>query len=471
MEDCSQYKHKALVITGLGTFLGTLDASIVNVSLPTISRDLATTVNTVGWVVLSYAIAVFSLLMVFGAVSERKGFQFSYRYGYTVFMLGSILCGLSFNIYMLIISRAVQGVGAALLVSVGPALVTRSFPETERGRGLSVIAMVVSTGLMLGPPLGGFIISLAGWRWIFFVNVPVCIVGIYFTQKFLGGFPISDPDKKIHVPGAAALSLGLLLMMISLLLYSRDMLGLGEMSALLAVSGLFFVLFFYLENKPSTRFIGVEIFHNRIFVFAGLAMLLVFISLISVTILLPFYLEEIKALKPQQVGLFLMIIPVCGFVLAPMAGYLSDKVQARIVSTSGATLMAAGIMLFRGLGYDATVADIVMPLLLVGVGMSFFSTPNTSCIMGSVHKYQLGTASGILATIRTLGITLGVGVSVAIFTLYRNAYARDTSDTTAAFIYGYRSVYGIIIFAILLAIVFSMSRGKNLNANAKSFRH
>jgi EmrB/QacA subfamily drug resistance transporter len=409
--------------------------------------------------------------MVFGAVSEKKGFQFSYRYGYAVFMIGSILCGLSFDIHMLIISRALQGIGAALLVSVGPALVTRSFPETERGRGLSVIAMVVSTGLMLGPPLGGFIIGLAGWRWIFFVNVPVCIAGLYLAQKFLRGFPISNPDKKIHIPGAATLSLGLLLLMISLLLYSREQLDLGDMLALLAVSGLFFILFFYLESKPSTRFLGVDIFRNRVFVFAGLAMLLVFISLISVTILLPFYLEEIKALKPQQVGLFLMIIPVCGFVLAPLAGYLSDKVQARIVSTSGAALIAVGIMLFRGLGEDATVPDIVLPLLLVGVGMSFFSTPNTSSIMGSVHKYQLGAASGILATIRTLGITLGVGVSVAIFTLYRNAYAIDASDSAAAFIYGYRSVYGIMIFAIVLAILFSMSRGKNLNTNSKSFHH
>ena len=135
MNAASQYKHKSLVITGLGTFMGTLDASIINVSLPTISRELNTTVSTVGWVVLAYALALFSLLMVFGAVSEKKGYQFSYKYGYFIFMIGSILCGISPNINMLIISRAIQGIGAALLVSVGPALITHSFPDSERGRG------------------------------------------------------------------------------------------------------------------------------------------------------------------------------------------------------------------------------------------------------------------------------------------------------------------------------------------------
>ena len=171
-EDYSKYKHKSLIVSGLGTFMGTLDSSITNVSLPTISRDLQTTIELVGWVILAYGITLFSLLMIFGVVSEKKGYQFSYKYGFAAFMIGSILSGLSPNIYFLIASRVLQGIGAALLIAVGPALITRSFPVSERGRGLSIIAMVVSVGLMLGPPLGGFIIGLAGWRWIFFVNVP-----------------------------------------------------------------------------------------------------------------------------------------------------------------------------------------------------------------------------------------------------------------------------------------------------------
>lgn len=467
MEDCSKYKHKAAVITGLGTFMATLDSSIVNVSLPTISRDLATTIDMVGWVILSYGIAIFSLLMVLGALSEKKGFHFSYKYGFTIFMIGSVLCGISSSIYMLIISRAIQGVGASFLISVGPALITRSFPESERGRGLSIISMVVSIGLMSGPPLGGFIIALAGWRWIFFVNIPVCILGIYFTGRFISHFPISNPNKKISFPGAGSLSVGLLTMMILMLLYSRGLLNRFYSIALLSVSILAFVLFYYFESKPKTRLIGIDIFKNRLFLFSGTSMLLVFVSLIAVTVLMPFYLEQIKGLKPEIVGVFLMTIPVCTFFLAPIAGHLSDKIRARVVSSVGIAVMVIGILLVRNLGQDASVFDIVLSLMLIGVGMALFSTPNTSSIMGSVSRHQLGSASGILATIRTLGITLGVGVSVAVFSFYRTAYLKENIDGTAAFIYGYQSVYDIIIPVIIVSAILSLARGKNLMANKK----
>jgi EmrB/QacA subfamily drug resistance transporter len=467
-EDYSKYKRKSLLITGLGTFMGTLDSSIVNVSLPTISRDLSTTVDMVGWVVLAYSMALFSLLMFFGAVSEKRGFQFSYKYGFSIFLLGSVLSGLSSHIFMLIISRVIQGTGAAMLVSVGPALITRSFPASERGRGLSIISMVVSTGLMLGPPLGGFIIALAGWRWIFFVNVPVCILGVYFTHRYIGDFPISDPNKKISIPGAASLSIGLLLMMISFLLYSRQLLQLPLMIGLLAVSGGFFVSFFLFESNPRTRLIGIDIFRNRTFTFSGTAMLLVFIALISVTILMPFYLEQVKNFDPEHVGFFLMIIPVCIFILAPAAGYLADRLQARLISSSGIIAMTIGIFLISRLNPDASIPRIALSLATVGIGMAFFGTPNTSSIMGSVKRIQLGSASGILATIRTLGISLGVGISVAIFSFFRNQKQMAAADDTISFIYGYHSVYHVMMFVIIIALIFSMSRGRNLGAGKGS---
>jgi len=469
-EECFKYKRKALVISGLGTFMGTLDASIVNVSLPTISRDLATTVDIVGWVILSYGITLFSLLMIFGALSEKKGYQFSYKYGFAAFLLGSILCGLSLNIFFLIASRVIQGIGAALLISVGPAMITRSFPPSERGRGLSIIAMVVATGLMLGPPLGGFIIGLSGWRWIFFVNIPICILGIYFTNRFIADFPVSDPKKKIGLPGAASLSLGLLLMIATLLLFSRQTLTLPYSIILLLISCLLFALFFYFESKPQTRFIGIDILKNRVFAFSGIAMLLVFISLISVTILIPFFLEQIKNLKPQQVGLFLMIVPVCNFFFSPLAGYLSDRIQTRFISSFGIGLMIIGICLIKAFNQHTSSTDIALPILILGIGMAFFTTPNTSTIMGSVNKFQLGSAAGILATIRTLGCSLGVGLSIAIFSFYRNSYPGGNLDGVNAFIYGYQSVYNIILFVIILAAVFSLARGKNLKGTNGAYK-
>lgn len=459
--DTTKYRKKSLVITGLGTFLGTLDSSIVNVSLPSISRDLNTTVDMVGWVVLSYAITIITLLMLFGSISSRKGFQFSYRYGFAIFLLGSLSSGLSPTIYILIIARAFQGIGAALMMSVGPALVTQSFPASERGRSLSVIAMVVSTGLLLGPPLGGFIIGLFGWRWIFFVNIPVCIAGVYFTQKFISDFPILDPERKIPVPGASALALGLLTMMISLMIFSKKVISLPILIGLLSVAVLFFILFLYFESNPKTQLIGLKIFKNRVFSLSAGAMLMVFIALASVTVLIPFFLEKIWGLQPQEVGLYLMIIPVCILFVAPLAGYLSDKVQARIITTIGIAIMTVGLYLTRELHADSTSFEVIRVLILIGIGMGLFSTPNTSSIMGSVDKEQLGTASGINATIRTLGIAFGVSIAISIFEYFRSHAVKEGMGVDEAFMFGYHTVYKYIIYIVLAAVIVSWFRGND----------
>jgi len=459
--DTTKYRKKSLVITGLGTFLGTLDSSIVNVSLPSISRDLNTTVDMVGWVVLSYAITIITLLMLFGSISSRKGFQFSYRYGFAIFLLGSLSSGLSPTIYILIIARAFQGIGAALMMSVGPALVTQSFPASERGRSLSVIAMVVSTGLLLGPPLGGFIIGLFGWRWIFFVNIPVCIAGVYFTQKFISDFPILDPERKIPVPGASALALGLLTMMISLMIFSKKVISLPVLIGLLSVAVLFFILFLYFESNPKTQLIGLKIFKNRVFSLSAGAMLMVFIALASVTVLIPFFLEKIWGLQPQEVGLYLMIIPVCILFVAPLAGYLSDKVQARIITTIGIAIMTVGLYLTRELHADSTSFEVIRVLILIGIGMGLFSTPNTSSIMGSVDKEQLGTASGINATIRTLGIAFGVSIAISIFEYFRSHAVKEGMGVDEAFMFGYHTVYKYIIYIVLAAVIVSWFRGND----------
>ncbi len=468
MEDIYSYKNKALLISGLGSFLGTLDSSIVNVSLPTISRELGTTIPMVGWVVLSYSIVIFSFLMIFGAISEKKGYQFNFKNGFLVFFIGSALCGVSTDIYMLIISRVIQGFGGAMLVSVGPALITRSHPPNERGAGLSKIAMVVSVGLMAGPPLGGFIIALAGWRWIFFVNLPVSLLAVYMTQRYLKDFPVTNPEKKISIPSSAALSMSSLCLMLAILLYSRNILELTNMLILLGISGMLLMSFVFLESKPKTKLIGLDIFRNRMFVFSGTAMLLVFISLTSISIMMPFYLEEVKKLVPEKVGLYLMTVPMCMFFVARLAGFLADRFQSRIISTIGILLLASGILMVRNLGFDSSGFRIVLALALAGVGMALFATPNTSSIMGSVKKYQLGVASGMIATLRTLGISLGVAFAVAIFSFYRLDYQNNAGDKMEAFLYGFRSVYGITIFVILTAGIFSLLRGKIFNRDKDS---
>lgn len=464
-ENFSANKFQVLLITGAGTFLGTLDSSIVNVSLPTISRELDTTIDMVGWIILSYAITIISLLMVFGALSEKKGFRFSYIYGYGFFILGSFLCGISPVIITLVVSRVIQGIGAAFMMSVGAALITRAFPDNERGRGLSVIAMVVSVGLMSGPPLGGLIISTIGWRWIFFVNIPVGLLGMYFAIRYIDDYHATDPGRKISWPGAISLSLGLLGTILTILLYSRNTIGLSAMIFILIVPLISWILFFYFESKPQTRLIGLDIFKIKSFSYSGTSMLLVFIALASVTVLMPFYLEQVKNLRPDQVGLFLTIIPASILIMAPLAGYLADKVQARFISTLGIVVMSVGYYLILDLHADSEYLQIVIVLLLIGLGMGIFSTPNNSTIMGAVRQSQLGSASGILSTIRSVGLSFGVGLAIALFGIFKEQYASSQPDDIERFMFGYKSVYKIMIFAVIPAVIFSLLRGDGNREN------
>ncbi|MCP4704112.1 MAG: MFS transporter, partial [candidate division Zixibacteria bacterium] len=263
MNETQTYKRKSLIITGLGAFLATLDSSIVNVSLPTISNELSTTMNMSGWVMISYSIVIVSLLMVFSALAEKKGFAFLYSNGFVIFLIGSLLCGISTSINFLISSRVIQGIGAAMLMACGPALITKSFPASERGRGLSIITMIVSVGLMTGPPLGGFIIGLFGWRWIFLINIPVCLFGLFFTLKYLRGFPIINPDRKISIQASIALIATFISIMITFLIFTRDSAYSEFKYIFLSCSILLIGLFIYFERNPKTQLIGFDIYKNR----------------------------------------------------------------------------------------------------------------------------------------------------------------------------------------------------------------
>jgi len=184
--------------------------------------------------------------------------------------------------------------------------------------------------------------------------------------------------------------------------------------------------------------------------------------------MMPFYLEEIKKLKPEKVGLYLMTVPMSMFFVARISGFLADRFQSRIISTIGILLLASGILMVRNLGYDSSGFRIVLTLALAGIGMALFATPNTSSIMGSVKKYQLGVASGMIATLRTLGISMGVALALAIFSFYRLSYQGNSGDSTEAFLCGFRSVYGITIFIILAAGIFSVLRGRIFNREENS---
>lgn len=413
-----------LAAVACGTFMATLDSSIVNIALPTLTKELGADLTQIKWVVVVYLLVITCLLLPFGKISDQRGRKPIFQLGFFLFILSSCLCGLSPNLAGLIIFRALQGVGAAMLMANGPAVITTAFPSRERGAALGTLAMVVSVGLISGPSLGGMLITKLGWRSIFWVNVPIGLIGIFLAQVFVkpdehvsakptfdwAGFVIQsafllafifffDPPK-IAVSGAAPVMIPRVLI--------------GAAIILLAV------VFFKVESTIDSPLFDLSLLKNRLFSTANIASFLVFVSLSSVTVLMPFFLEEVLRFEPGRTGFFMSAIPVTIFVVAPISGRLSDRFGSRWLSVTGCLVAAIALLgmggrMSRGIHTGESVEFIIGWLALMGLAIGLFQSPNNSAIMGTVPSSKLGVASATLAMVRNLGLVTGTGLATTLF--------------------------------------------------------
>ncbi len=452
-------KYKLFTVGAVGTFMSTLDGSILNVALPTISESLNASVGLVAWVVLSYALTLIALMLVFGAWTEAKGYAFAYKFGYYFFLLGSLMCALSDSIYLLIISRVIQAVGTAMFAAIGPGMVARVFPDHERGKGIGMMLMMVAGGFMVGPPLGGLILAVLPWQAIFLINVPIGLFGLIFVYKYFRVLPVHKPHRRIHLGGAASISIGLTSGIFLLKQLNEHTVPNYLLWTLLAAMVLGFGAFIRFESKPATALIGFETFRNRVFTMSILTQSAHFVSTSGVFILIPFYLERVKGYEPKTVGLFLIILPILMFVIAPLAGRLSDRIGFRVLTTAGMAISALGLLMLAGLQVDSSAGFVAVSLFVCGLGIGTFSTPNSSAMMGSVTAEQRAVVSGILATNRNMGMSLGIALSTALYTHFE-LVNQSIADEKARFVASYHPVIYVAVAIAVVGIVFCFVRGE-----------
>jgi len=430
------YKHKYrfFAVGALGTFMATLDGSILNVALPTISTKLDASVGLVSWVVLSYTLTLISLMLVFGTLAQRKGYSFSYRFGFSFFLLGSLTCALSPNIYMLITGRVVQAIGTAMFAAIGPGMVTTVFPREERGKGIGLMVMMVSAGFMTGPPLGGFLLTYWPWESIFLMNIPIGILGLFLVQKFFGSFGVPRGGEKKHFRGAIALS-SCLVSAVFVMKMAGEFGITHPLIIGLSILSVIAVIFFYrLESNPATAMIGLDIFKNKRFTIAVAARQVHFIALSGVLLLGPFYLERVIGLRPKDVAWYLVILPILMLLVAPLSGWVSDRLGSKIPTTFGMFAMIIGLVLFSQFNVDTSSHFIVTALVFVGLGVGSFSSSNSSALMGSVTEKDRSVTSSILGTNRNIGHAMGVAIATAVFS-YFGGLAPSGIQETARFVF------------------------------------
>ena len=434
--------------------MATLDASIVNIALPTLTKDFACDLYQVKWVVVIYLLIITCLLLPFGRLSDQFGRKPIFLSGFTIFTLGSVLCGLSPSLDFLVMSRVVQGLGVSMMMANGPAIITATFQSNERGSALGILAMFVSAGLLCGPSVGGFLIAHLGWRSIFWVNLPIGILGMVMVSTF-----VKEQGARQPAPfdWAGAFFQTILLLAFIVIFDPPSISISGGMNlpisrlGMTVITLILGVLFIKIESQAVAPLLDISLLKNRTFWSANLAAFLTFVAYSSVSVLMPFFLEEIMKFPPQQAGLYMTAIPITILIVAPISGRLSDRVGSQELSFSGALIGSIGLFFMSGVfgaGVRAGMngAEVVLSLAVMGLATGLFQSPNNNSIMGAVPPNKLGVASAMLATVRNLGLVTGTGLATSIFTWRM----KETGDFVGS-LHATQFVAGCIAFLAMCA--------------------
>ena len=429
------YSKKWMVLgtVGSGVILATIDSSIVNVALPTIVDRFDSTFRAVQWIPLAYVLVIATLTLGTGRLGDIVGKKRIYTSGFALFTVASALCGLSTSVSMLIGFRIIQAVGAVMILSLGAAILTEGFPPHERGKALGFIGTFVSVGIITGPAVGGILISFYDWRSIFFVNIPVGIVGVIMAIRYVPNTP-PRPGQRIDVPGMVLLSGALFAF--SFAVTRSQVTGFADPLnlALLAVAGVVVYLWFKVEKRADSPMIKLDLFRNPTLSVSVITGFMVFTLVAPMVFLLPFYLEGVLGFDIRTVGLLLGAAPLAIGVVAPLAGSLSDRIGIRKLTLAGLLLTTVSFLGFQTLSESTEWWHFVLLILPLGIGMGVFQSPNNSAIMGAMPPEYAGLGGGILSITRLLGQVTGVAVLGSLWSSRVAAMAGSqfAGDATAA---------------------------------------
>lgn len=446
-------KVSIIAIVAVTSFMGTFLISAVNISLPAIEAQFEMNAIALSWVITSFLLSNAMFLLPAGRWADLTGVKRMFKLGVLLFALFSIASGLSPSGWWLIFFRFLQGAGAALTSTTGPAILVSAFPQSSRGKVLGISVSAVYLGLASGPFIGGMLTQLYGWRSVFYVASLLGVLSSMLAFLFLGKDEPNATLKKIDLRGTVLFMSGLVA-----LIYGASNLPQSWWIMILGVLAL--IGFWLLEARSKFPVIDTRLFtQNRLFTFSNLASLINYSATFAIVFLLSIYLQKIKALSPSEAGTILVSQPIMMALFSPLAGRLSDRIQPRFLTTIGMVICTLGLIGFAFVNASTPVWLIVVNLLWLGSGFGLFSSPNMNTIMSAVNRSQYGLASGTAATGRVIGQIVSMTVVAVLFSMtIGNQVLKNIDDQQ--FIDIIRT--GFIIFSVmnLFGIYFSYYRGQ-----------
>jgi EmrB/QacA subfamily drug resistance transporter len=445
-----------------------LDQRVLLVALPTLTRSFQTNLTTIQWTLLIYDLTLIGLVITVGRMGDLFGRKRFYILGFILFVLGSALCGFSRSPSQLILFRFFQAIGGSMLTANGRAIVSTVFPAEERGKALGYTSVALHTGFLTGPTVGGFLIDTFGWRWIFYINLPVGLFGAYLAWKSMVETGGDEEHAKIDLLGAF-----LLLLANTLFLYAMNEVphsgfrnsGVISFIALAAVALFFFIR---TERRLEAPILSLSLFRSRLFTFANLSLLFITSTQAAIQFLMPFYLQSVMGFSPSQMGWIIITNSIVIVMVAPLAGRLSDRLGSRLLCTIGTSLIVLGQFFIASLTRGASIPRIMFPLALTGLGIAIYNTPNQNAILGSAPREKVGAAAGMAVTTGRIGASCGVAFCTTLFTYGLTIAGLTRSQVEMPEIWGsfpnafmstFNHTVHIINFFTLLSVLFSAVRG------------
>jgi len=467
--NCKSYPWLVLSVTSIGVTLQAINNSTLTVALHDVASYFHSGAIASSWILLSYMLVNTILILIFGKIADIYGRRRLYLFGLAEFTVVSLLSGFAPNVYILIFLRILQAVGGALIITNTTPLITDIFPKRHLGTALGINALIVSVSRLIGPVVGGFLVYYFGWRWVFWFNVPIGILGILWAGITLKPDKASAQEEKVDVKGNLTLflALGGLIFAIS----EGGVIGWSNIAVMIGI-GLFLVFtpwFVWLEHKVQFPLIDFSLFSKRSFTMANVATFLNSIARSSVVLLIALYYQVVKNDNPFNAGLRVIPVTLGMIVASPIAGLLCARFKAKLLSTSGLMISSLGLLLLMW-NIDINASDHLISIsqLFIGLGCGFFLTPNTRTIMMSVPPNRRGVANGLRSMLQNMGQVLSTAVSLAIVSsvlperlkdsIYEGVATNFQANDLELITNGYKISFFVMFLLTLLGVVVSYLR-------------
>jgi EmrB/QacA subfamily drug resistance transporter len=454
-----QYKWVVLTVTAVGTLMSGIDLRVVTIGLPTIATALNADLETVLWATQSYQFVVTIGLLVVGRLTDMFGRVKIYNLGFAVFTVGSAFCGLSQNGEQLVFFRLVQGTGAAMLVANSIALITDATPFAELGFAIGINQILFRVGSVLGLTLGGALIQLVGWQFIFYMNVPIGIFGTLWAHVRLKETSRPANHERFDAQGFLAFTVSLTSLLLAVTFGTINPAYLPFALALGAVSLVSFFFFLFQERRASDPLLDLRLFTDRLFAAGNVSLLLLALAMGSVMLVASLYLQVVRGYDALNAGLMFLPMEMTFALVGPVSGRLSDRYGSRGLTTGGLGILGGALLLFSGISNAASYWQIATVLSLVGIGLGLFAAPNMSSMMRSAPAERRGVAAAVRSTIFNSGAVISISLVAALLVTelpYQTASAMLAGTLTTVTAVDQVSFLNGIRKALLLSAVLSL---------------